>query len=291
VLELPESYPSDFEMGKLTVLCDWLGYTEAFCQFSRRGWFLALLGAFSILVSSCIAERPDQRRVTHVIRVVIVTGGAAAAIAWTLPFCAGWHVRCAETCVRQGQYENALIQLDRAEQLLPILRYDTYLIVQRGCLYDQIGQSYRPEAVLYRATIREREGRLIEANKLYRALMRDAAPDSPCRREACRAILRDAIHALNSGAVEPAMAELHEVLQADPTNIKAIYALQLACVRSGKRDEVVNLAARLEVICARYQHPIKDTVRSASHHNNFVSALDQDDLTSAVEAYQKAQAP
>jgi tetratricopeptide (TPR) repeat protein len=278
-------------MGRLTDLCDWLGYTEAYCQFSRLGWYLALLGAFSVLVSSCIAERPDQRRIGHVVRVVFFVAAAAAAFIWTISFWAAWHVRNAEACVRQARYDDALEQLERAQQLLPILHYDANLIAQRGCLYEEIGQSDRLEARLYRASTYERENRLIEANALYLALLGETAPNSPCQREACRAVLRDAIHALNSGSVGRAMEELHMVLQADPTSIKAIYVLQLACVRTGKRDELLELGGRLETVCLRFQHPLKDAVRSAGHHNNFVSALDRDDLTSAIEAHQKAHLP
>jgi tetratricopeptide (TPR) repeat protein len=154
-----------------------------------------------------------------------------------------------------------------------------------------LGLSERPEARLYRAAIYERDGRYDEANVAYRTLIRGSAPNSPCRREASLAILREAIHAINSGMVGPAMDDLREVLEADPTNFKAIYVMQLACLRCGKRDEVIGLGKQLDAICQRFQHPVMDAVRSAGQQNNFVSALDRDDLTSAIEAYQKAQSP
>jgi tetratricopeptide (TPR) repeat protein len=291
VFNLPHSYPSEFEMGKLSDLSDWFGFTEAFCQFSRIGWFLALFGTLGVLGASCIAEHSERRRIGYAIRVVFFVGGSAAAIAWSLAFRAGWHVRSAETAVRQGQFEEALKQLDDAESALPVLRHDTYLIAQRGCLYNLTGQSDRLEAHLYRATMHEREGRLPEANQLYRTVLRDAPADDPCRREACRAVLRDAIHALNSGSIEPAIEQLREVLAVEPANIKAIYVLQLACVRSGRTNEMHRLVDQLEFVYGCFQHPLKDTVRCASYHNGFVSALEQDDLTAAIEARRKSQSP
>jgi hypothetical protein len=291
VFAVPHGYPSEFEMGHLSDLTDWLGYTEAFCQFSRVGWYLALFGTLSILVSSCLAGRPDLRRMGLVIRVIFFVGGAGVLGALGLSFAAGWHVRDAEKCARRGDCDQALHQLDRAQDLLPILEQDTYFVVQRGCLFEQLGQPDRLEARLYRATIFERDGRLAESLARYRAVLRDAPLDSPCEREACRGILRDAIHAMNSGDLERAANELREVLETDPASIEAIYLLQLACLRTGKHGEVVALNKQLDEICRRFQHPCADAVRSASQQNTYMSALDRDDLRSAVEAYQKAKVP
>ncbi len=291
VFNVPHSYLSEFELGTLSDLCDWLGYTEAYCQFSRVGWFLALIGTLGVLAAACIAEHSERRRIGNAIRVVFFLSAAAAAVAWSLAYRAGWHVRSAETDVRHGQFEEALQHLDAAQSLAPVLRHDTYMIAQRGCLYNLSGRTDRLEAQLYLAAIHEREGRLTEANELYRTVLRDAPAEDPCRREACRAVLRNAIHALNSGSVEPAIQQLREVLAVEPANIKAIYVLQLACIRSGKRDETDRLIDQLEFVYGRFQHPVKDTVRCASYHNGFVSALEQDDLRAAIEARRKSQSP
>ena len=88
------------------------------------------------------------------------------------------------------------------------------------------------------------------------------------------------------------MDELHEVLEADPTNMKAIYVLQLACVRGGQRDEVAGLdrPARSDLRALSASDQGRGAVRTATTTDLFPLSIDGD-LTSAIEAYQKAKAP
>jgi tetratricopeptide (TPR) repeat protein len=291
IFRVPSTPPWGLDVASVGDLLEWLGYTETFCQFCRAGWFLALFGTATILAAACVIDRTKQRRrVIRSIRLMALVAVMGAAVAWTLPLVAGWRIAGAEESARAGDYDAALRQLESASALMPVLRHDTCIVAQTGKLDFLLGRQ-TAEAELYFATRLEAEGRFAEAADRYRSLMHEGVVGSPVRRESCRALLRSAIHDLNSGRTDTAERDLREVLIVEPTNLKANYTLQLACVRAGRREELAELVDRFARIYSAFQALSKDSALSFAHSNRMAASLDADEASIARSAYRKSVHP
>jgi tetratricopeptide (TPR) repeat protein len=292
IFDLPLTSPWDLDLNRLSDLLEWLGFTEPFCEFIGKGWILALLGLSGLLTAACVADRAVHRdRITHVARLAVAQLIPAAAVAWLLPFAAGHQINAAQTLARQGDYAGALGTLEGAGEILPIVREDTYYVAQVGLLSHLLGDGERPESLLYRANLLERASRYAEAADGYGRVLANAPADSACAREASRALLRCAIHDLNSGQVERAIDALSAVLDREPCNLKANFTLQLAFLRSGRGDELTRLVDEMRAVYAWFQTPGKKPVLSFAHHNLFVAALDAGRPDEALRQYRRSQRP
>jgi tetratricopeptide (TPR) repeat protein len=284
-------WPWDLDLSNLGDFLDWLGYTEAFCQFCRKGWFLAMFGTVSLIVAACVMDRSLQRRrIVQSIRLMATVGLAGTIVAWSLPLVTGVVILQAQKALQAGRVELAMTRLETAARLMPVLRHDTSFIAQIGKLGYLLG-SDRVETQLYKATLMEGEGRFFESNQLYRMVIRDEPVGAPAHREACRALLRDAIDSLNAGRIGAAENELRDVLADEPTNLKAIYTLQLVYLRSGRADEIEPLSERFDRIYSFFQTPVKDAVLSFSHSTDLAAALDDNDPAAARRAFRRTIKP
>jgi tetratricopeptide (TPR) repeat protein len=291
IFRVPSTSLWESRMFEVSDLLDWLGYTEAFCQFSKKGWFVALFATAAVLIATCVTDRNLQRvRILRSLRLMAAIGLVGALIAWILPLAAGMKVAEAETFVRSGNYDRAIDRLEAASRIMPVLRHDTSFVSERGKLGFLIGEN-GPETKLYIASRFESEGRYVEADSVYRSVILDNPSGTPSRREACRALLRDAVHALNSGRIDAAKAQLQEVLAAEATNLKANYTLQLVYLRSGEHLELDNLVSRIHKVYSFFQTPVKDAALSAFYSNSMAAALMADEPAMARNAYRKAVQP
>jgi hypothetical protein len=126
---------------------------------------------------------------------------------------------------------------------------------------------------------------------MYEQLIADADTPAAVRREACRAQLRSAIDALNAGRTNAAAEQLQKVLATEPCNLKANYALQFACLRSGRFEAVPPLAQRMEAVYRYFQFPSKLAVVSASYQNAIVAHAAQGNTRFAVASGRKVAKP
>lgn len=291
IFRVPRVSSSFFALANMTDLADWLGYTEAFCQFCRRGWFAALTALGTIVIATCIVDRELLRtRTIRTIKLLVVLAASGTLIAWTLPWLAGWHVSEAERLVRRGATAPALEHLERAVRYMPALRHDTSYVAQIGRLHHASGRD-STEAQLYLAVRFEAEGRFADALDRYRDVMHRSGPEQPARREACRALLRDAVHALNAGRVNAAEQDLREVLRHEPTNLKANFALQLIALRSLNRAELDELTERFARVYSFFQAPTKQAPLAACHVHRLAVALETEAPVDAWQAHRKALKP
>ncbi len=291
VCRIPDTLPWDLQMANMIDLLDWLGYTEGFCQFSCKGWFAAVIGTVLILMAACVVDRRRHReRIIASLRMMLSIATLLVAVAWSLPFAAGVLVSRASELVHEGRYAAALVQLRVATQYMPVLEHDTSYVAQTGRLGYLLGMT-TPEARLYAANRLEAAGRMHEARQSYRLILEDPGAGPPARREACRALLRDAIHALNAGQYALASATLDQVLQSEPTNLKANYTMQLVCLRTGRYAELDCWVEQLHKVYAAFQAPMKRAVLAEAHAHRLAATLESNDPVGARKAYLESQRP
>jgi hypothetical protein len=152
----------------------------------------------------------------------------------------GLEIDRARSAVEEGRPMKGLARLETATLLLPLLRENSDIVLERGVLEARLGRQ-TPAARFYRAKVLQSEGLLDEAEETFGSLL-VSEPDGAIRRESGRGVLRRGIRKLNAGEVGSAIQSLEAVLNADAANLKANYVLQLAYLRSVRFDSLRSLA-------------------------------------------------
>lgn len=264
---LPAWSISTFQWSRLPELVESLGYSNRFCQFVSKGWFVALAGAAFALVPLCRGARGFRFPVFHAIgRTGLTSLVAAVALALTPIFVTGAILAASREAAQRGEYEASWQALQRAARMLPAIQEDTDFLIQQGILEARLGQP-TAAAALYRATILDRQGSSAPAREAFNALVANEPADSAVHREAVSALLRSSIRALNSGQAEEAVATLACVLAHDPCNVKALYTLQLACLRTAQLKRVPPLVARMHGVYRFFTTKTKAPVIASAYEN------------------------
>lgn len=251
---------------------EWLGYTNRFCQFANRGWFLALGGALLALVALCRGSGGFSFPLFHTITRTGFAGLAAGCALALLPiFVAGTFVANSRRAAERADAAGARRWLDRAAGVLPVLRQDSDFLAQQGYLENRLGMG-TPAAALYRATELDKQGFEDRAQAEFAILLAASPAHSAVRREAVCALLYSAAQALNSGRAEAAAATLDQVLEYDPANLKALHALQLACLRMPQPARLPALVARTDAVYRFFSTRTKAPVLAAAFEKAALAA-------------------
>jgi len=292
VVPMPHWSLTDLNPGYFQELLEWLGYTNTFCEFVRRGWFLACLGTMAAWLYACVGRgKVRSRYVSLGLRVFGGTVAVGSICIWISPLACSRHLNSAAHHTARGQYYAALDQLQQSARLVPALAEDTYYVAQLGLLQHLTGNHSAPAARLYQAHLLERAGRLEQASAGYRVLTKTLPALTAVRREACRALLRSAISAYNSAAYEKASERFRAVLAVEPCNVKAIYSLSLIALRHHNRWELENFTRHQYAIYACFQFANKKVILADAQRQRLMLALDQHDVTAAVDILPKLRRP
>ena len=130
-----------------------------------------------------------------------------------------------------------------------------------------------------------------QAMEKYQSLVATTPPDSATHREAVRAILRAAIHALNGQRIDQAIAWFEQVLREEPCNLKANYGSQLAYLRTRRRLELERLVRRLAAVYGYFQMPTKAIVLASSYENAMLAAYRDRDIIDGEAFATKSRKP
>lgn len=264
---LPGWALSTFQLSRLPELLECLGYSNRFCQFVNKGWFVALAGALFALVPLCRGARGFRFHVCSAIgRTGLAGVGVAAMAALTPVFAAGFLIASSRDAAQRGDYAASLQWLRRAALMLPAIKDDTDFLVQQGILESRLGKP-TAAAALHRANLLDRQGYSAQAREEFDAILTGEPSDSPLHREAVSALLRSSIRALNSGQAETAVETLDRVLAQDPCNVKALYTLQLACLRTSQFERVPSLVARMHGVYRYFTTKTKAPVIASAYEN------------------------
>jgi len=301
VVQMPSSQLGAFRFARLMHWLDTLGYSNRFCQFVGRGWIAALLGAFLLACAECMPRgRLDRGRALSALGATACAGMLVVTLAAVPVLLAARSLERARGAIASGLYDVGRERLSRAARYLPALAEDTFFVAQTGLLDHRVHRARTREGRLFEAVLLERQGHFAQAFETFEQLLVESPPGSAVRREAIRALLRAAIHALNTGRNEQAIAQLEAVVEADPCNIKANYALQLACLRTGRRADLERLVSELTAVYRWFQMPTKTIVLANSHENLLLAtspeyaaltAVDPTDAETVVRALHKARRP
>ena len=292
VVRTPSWSPDAVPFGRPHDLFEWFGYSNAFCFFVAPGWALALLGSLLLLIGLCRAPRGLDLSCAAGAGRVGVACFAALGLLFLLPaaVCA-FQVERARGAAEQGLLSLSLARLQQAARLLPVISRNGDYVQQVGNLESRLGMQ-TAEAELHRATILQRQGEFDAADTLFLSLLAPAgSAGDAIHEEAARGLLRQGIRSLNSGEVASAIVALETVLRAEPTNLKASYALELAYLRASRFEAVAPLAARMRKIYHYMGTLTKVPVLGANDENLAMAAFLKGDAVAAHVAWQKLGDP
>jgi tetratricopeptide (TPR) repeat protein len=251
VMKLPTWSLQELGLHRLRSLTEWLGYTNAFCQFMSAGWPLAVLGNGLILVATFFdRQRVKVLRIRMAVQSLGVMGLAAAAVGWYWPLHASSQLACAAQATQRGDHVQGLACLKKAARCWPPLKEDTWYVAQLGLTEHLVGVK-SANSHLHVARMLERDQQFALALTAYRELVTTEAPGSAVGREACRGLLRHSIRSLNSGQLEQAKNGLRYVLRHEPCNIKALYGLHVIYRRLDDLESLRQVQTQLAHV---YQH-------------------------------------
>jgi hypothetical protein len=282
-LPTPVSSFSEVRFARLPQLAMWLGFSPAFYEFARAGWFCGIFGS-SLLIASCVRVKNREGRRHQDLSLAcrmplfFILGACLLWALCLLPVVmAGRELENAHTAVWEGHYRESLRHLNGAEAWMPVLAYHTDAVYQRGWLDRKLGVN-SGAAQLASAIREETEGFESRAAQHYADLLEANAP-GPVRDEAFRGTLRKAINDFNAGLLDRAALRLTQLLEIDPTSLKANYALQLADLRSFRKDRLECEIARFIAVYRCFQSLEKGVVIAAAHHRLAELDFDSKDLT------------
>ena len=115
--------------------------------------------------------------------------------------------------------------------------------------------------------------------------------DGPIRDEAYRGALRLAIKDFNAGLVDRAADRLKQLQAIDPTCVKASYALQLAYLRTMRKEELEREVARFEALYHCFQSLDKSGLIAAAHRRTAELDFDFRDITKLGDEMRAAIKP
>jgi tetratricopeptide (TPR) repeat protein len=262
---LRERQLAESSLAYLPDFVDRLGYSNKFFEFIRLGWIAALIGGVLLIVWTCsVPDGVDLRRVLRAAAISAAAFLAVCAFAWGWSFLAVAKLDRAAERTAGGEYREARRELQRAAALFPVLNQDTYFVLQTGLVEDALGEATLA-ARLYRASVLEQSGCRYQADLVCAQLMAESPDGSAVRREACRSLLRSAIDEVNAGRNNEAMNGFEAILAVDPCNLKAVYGMQLACLRAGHYQRAVALARRIDATYVYFQFPSRQATQFLSH--------------------------
>ena len=291
VIRIPNWSPLEFGIHRLPCLVEWLGYTNAFCQFVTKGWILAVLGAVAILVSSFFdGERLNLSRVGFGVATLAFGGVTFCIVAWSIPLHASRHLAAAGKYTSRGEFESAVESMESAARVLPLLREDTYFIAQRGLLDWRLNRD-TPHAAIYHANTLEQDAFYSQALDEYEQILETTVAGSAVHREAARALLRYAVHSLNSGDNIQATAQLEHSLAIEPCNLKTIYMLQIAALRNSQHDRLFDLVDYTYELCDHLRFPTKKVILATTQQHALYAAMQDGDIDAAWFRMNKMRRP
>ncbi len=289
VVTLPDWAPETFGWSRLVEMVEWYGSSPWFVVFVRKGWALALAG--SLMVLCALAREGVGDACSYAIGLIRYAGrftlmGLVLSLVPTLT--AGGLLARAKEAAQRGDRAEALRALREAAWCMPAISQDGRFVLQTGLLENALGQE-TAEAQFYRARVREDRGFVHQAGDTYLAILSIDSGSSVLKRECIKALLRQAINASNSGESETAGDLFAKILNADPCNLKANYALQLACLRRGDAEALARLQTRMAQVYRYFNTPTKEVILADGYESLAYVKFQSGDASGAIEAWGQAK--
>lgn len=260
---------SDLRLARLEEILMWLGVSPAFCQFVYRGWFCGIFGSFLLAVSFVRIERHDRACLGNIrlsrsaLPIFVCSTFLLCAVCLAPVVMAARELTKARTAAVEGRLGESLHHLDLVQAWVPALAYNTDVVYQRGWLEKKL-RFKSAAAQLVSAIREEEEGFGSRAAQHYTDSL-EREEEGPVRAEAFRGALRLAFKDFNAGLIDRAADRLAQLQAIDPTCVKANYALQLAYLRTFRKDELEREVAKFEALYSSFQSLEKSGLIASAH--------------------------
>ncbi|MFT6178357.1 MAG: hypothetical protein ACJAQT_002791 [Akkermansiaceae bacterium] len=272
----------------------WFGYNPAFSQFAGKGWFMAWMGVlFMGMGGFGFLRGAGGKRRRALLKRAALAGGSVSAIVLIAGFvpilAAGSSLKEARTQALAGDWQPAIASLDRAEQWMPALAFDTGIIFQRGRLESLMGGS-GPCAKIYQVWELERAGHGGRAELLLGdlELKRELLP-RVWARELSRSWLRVAVDDFNSGKIGKAGDRFAWLFEKEPMALQISFHRQLISLQEDKVMENRECQDRIEKIYKTFLRREKKGVIAASWWMLSQGELTAGNEMKALEARRKSK--
>lgn len=289
IAPLPTHHFYETGIHHVSDVLNWFGYSDAFCQFSKRGWSMAACG-WSMLIAGTLVTKGEVQfsRVGYSLVTLSLAFVSFSTYVVSVPFIVAGHIENAANLTRQRDYAAAIQSLELACQRMPALEHDTHWIAQRGSLESKLG-AINAHAQLFQAIELERAGKYDVA--FEQLLMLVDSDDSAIAREAIRAVQRFAIQDFNSGNTLSAAERLNIVLVKQPCNLKAIYLSQLGFLRQGRPLQVEAMSKWLNEAARHLSFNSKKILSATVHRYGAISSSQKNDAAAAWHSIRQAKNP
>ncbi|WP_372894406.1 hypothetical protein [Stieleria sp.] len=288
-VNLPSWSPWEIGLHRCEDLMLWLGYSNTFCQFTRRGWAMAIIGSALLFLASLQSNgQLVFFRAGAALILFSVTAMATGIIGWALPFMASREIELASNLCSRREFEPSKQHLQRAIDYLPILSQDTYYVAQRGVLEQRMGIDSE-YAMLQRSQTLETAAKYDQAFAILRPL--SVSADPAIKREALRGVLRFAIQDFNCARFEQSRERFLFVLRQQPCDVKLIYLIQLQGIRESSPQTVDEMRGWMYTVCEKLNFGTVKILRAVVQQNGVVAAGMQQDADAIWAAQGKAKRP
>jgi len=282
VFAFPYWNSETFSLGVISELVNWLGYSNHFCQFAKKGFFLSILGSLLLLIlclrrGSSIDFRLGSKLLKANSKLALLSVGFVAA----LVLASGFFVSLAQQRAMRGEYQESRDMLLLAGRFLPVLASNSSFVYQLGLLDTKLGINSEYGQV-FNAKSRLESGKELQALDVIEPLIDSG---SAAGREARRLLTRIAIEKVNSDKLTQAETHISRVLKREPSAIKANYVAQLISLR---RENLGSLAALLRVqreVYSYFNTRGKKTVLASGYENEALLNLKLEKLEAADSAW------
>lgn len=272
----------------------WFGYNPAFAQFAGKGWFMAWLGAlFMGMGGFGFLRGAEGKRRKALLKRAALAGGATTGVILFAGFAPIWAagnaLKEARSQAIAGEWEPAITSLDRAEQWMPALAFDTGIIFQRGRLENLMGGA-GPCAKLYEIWELEKAGYGGRAELLLEDLeqKRDLLP-RVWARELSRSWMRVAVDDFNSGKVGKAGDRFAWLMAKEPVALQIGFHRQLISLQEDRIAANRSCRERIEKVYATFLRREKKGVIAASWWMLSQGELAAGNEMAALEARRKSK--
>lgn len=289
VVRLPDWGSHVFRWERFAEITQWFGMSSWFAAFVRRGWTFALAGTVLLLIALCreCADGPLKTGIRFA-RLGASCCAAMVAIALVPPFVAIAALADAERAVHHARPAEALDALARAGWWMPAIGEDGRYLTQVGSLEAELGMD-TALAGFWRATQSDNRGFDLEARTFYLEEPGRARASTALLRECNKALLRQAIDAVNSARPGVAIGIVEDVLAADPCSLKGLHLAQLAYLRNGEAGRVAHARAWLAATYSYFNNPTKDAVIADADENIALAAFSEGRVADAWLAWKTAK--
>lgn len=271
----------DTDLSIINDYLTWAGLCFSFWVFIGPGWASMMMGCLLLMVGVLCTRKPGQTRgLSNEVVVWVMIRLAIIIVPWFIIVTGrAWMVASSVAQARieyeNGDYLASLRVMRNYRKYMPVLEYDSGLMLQEGIL-EHLLERNTDRAKYAEAFLLESNGYTGRAEKIYRELM-----DSRVlcvAREAARCYFRRAIINFNAGEESVSLSILEEFRLRYPVMPKANYLRLLIAVRGNDFETAQQCLQEIYAVVRDIGIPEARGYLTSGHQHLAQLSFDQDEL-------------